>query len=117
MVETITGSTQYVIRIPHRRFLIKLFLLNEDPHSQEHFRRRIHHRLLNRDVSFPTPEDVVVTKLRWSKGGKRLKDLDDAQKILAVQQGRLDLAYIRRWCTAHRTLDLFEELWAKTPPP
>jgi len=114
--ETITGSTQYVIRIPRGRFKIELFLLDEDLHNQEHFRRRTHHRLLDRDVWFPTPEDVVVTKLRWSKRGRRRKDLDDAQKVLAVRQGRLDLEYIRRWCTRHSTLDLFEELQAELPP-
>ena len=69
--ETITGLTQYVIKIPRRPFRIKLFLLDEDPHNQEHFRRRIRQRLLGRDVYFPTPEDVIVTKLRWSKPGRK----------------------------------------------
>ncbi len=114
--ETITGSTQYLIRTPRRRFKVELFVLNEDPHNQEHFRRRVRHRLLDRDVWFPTPEDVVVTKLRWSKRGKRLKDLDDAQNVLAVQQDRLDWDYVRQWCTNHGTLDLLEELRAQIPP-
>jgi len=113
--ETITGTTQYVIRIPHRQFVIELFLLDEDPHNQEHFRRRVPQKVLGRDVYLPTPEDIVITKLRWSRRGRRLKDLDDVQKVLTLQQNRLDFEYIRRWCTVHDTLDLLEELQGQIP--
>jgi hypothetical protein len=58
----------------------------------------------------PTPEDVIVTKLRWSKGGNRAKDVDDVVNVLKVQSDRLDLPYIRQWCDAHGTRALFERL-------
>lgn len=58
----------------------------------------------------PAPEDVVITKLRWSKGGRRSKDVTDVAQVLAVQYNRLDLTYIRKWCDTHDTRDLFERL-------
>ena len=63
-----------------------------------------------RPVWLPTAEDVVVTKLRWSKGGKRAKDLEDVKNVLAVQRGKLDLNYIRQWCDQHGTRQLLEQL-------
>ncbi len=61
----------------------------------------------------PTPEDVIVFKLRWSKGGKRNKDTDDVRNVLAVQGNSLDLAYIRNWCDQYGTRELFEQLWSE----
>ena len=57
---------------------------------------------------------VIITKLRWSKGGNRRKDVDDVQGILAVQAGALDLPYIRTWCDQHGTRALFEQLLQTT---
>jgi hypothetical protein len=53
----------------------------------------------------------VITKLRWSKGGKRSKDILDVAQVLSVQFGKLDLAYIRQWCEQHGTRDIFEQLY------
>ena len=58
----------------------------------------------------PTAEDVVITKLRWSKGGNRRKDAEDVENVIAVQADALDLAYIRQWTDQHGTRELFEQL-------
>ena len=42
--------------------------------------------------------------------GTAAKDLDDAKNVIAVQAGKLDLDYIRRWCDQHGTRSLFEQL-------
>lgn len=108
--ETITGTTRYIISVADNPFRIELFLLTDDPHNQARFQRRQRARTMNRDVWVPTAEDVIITKLRWSKQGRRHKDIDDARNVLAVQWGRLDRAYIERWCRQHGTWDMFVEL-------
>jgi Nucleotidyl transferase of unknown function (DUF2204) len=119
--ETVTMTTRYIIHHPATEFKIELFLLSKDEHDQSRFQRRQHVMFEGRQVMLPTPEDVVVTKLRWSKGGKRSKDILDVAQVLAVQFGKLDLAYIRQWCDRHGTRDIFEQLQAEaarlnTPP-
>jgi hypothetical protein len=57
----------------------------------------------------------VITKLRWSKGGNRSKDVTDVEQILAVRSTELDLPYIRHWCDQHATRDLFERLLQAVP--
>jgi hypothetical protein len=113
--ETVTSTTRY--RLHHRdtRFLVELFLLSDDPHDQERFRRRVAGDIGGRRAFVPTAEDVIITKLRWSKQGQRPKDVDDVLGVIKVQHGRLDLPYIHRWTDLHGTRDLFERLLASIP--
>jgi hypothetical protein len=99
--ETVTGTTRAIIELVDNPFKIELFFLGEDPHAQERFRRRVRHRILGVETALPTPEDVVITKLRWSVQGKRRKDVDDVRNVIAVQAGRLDWEYILHWCDQH----------------
>jgi len=108
--ETVTMTTRYIIDHPGTAFKFELFLLSDDAHDQERFRRRQQVDFEGHPTWLPTPEDVVVTKLRWSKGGKRSKDVLDVAQVLSVQFGKVDLSYIRRWCNAHGTREIFEQL-------
>ena len=108
--ESITSTLRY--RLSHRdtAFMIELFLTSSDAHDQSRFARRISGPIGNGQRAFvPTAEDVIITKLRWSKQGRRQKDIADVEGILAVQSGQLDLPYIRHWTDQHGTRELFEK--------
>jgi hypothetical protein len=110
--EAITSTTRYnIIHLPSS-FRIELFLLSDDPHDRRRFARRVQATIAGHSVFVPTVEDVIITKLRWSKGGNRTKDVEDVENILLVQAGRLDVPYIRHWTDQHSTRDLFERLLA-----
>jgi hypothetical protein len=108
--ETITATTRY--RFKHRAtaFMVEIFLLSDDPHDQARFARRVTGDIGGRITYVPTAEDVIITKLRWSKQGRRQKDIDDVRNIVALRWRALDLPYIRSWCNQHGTRDLFEKL-------
>ncbi|MEX1118503.1 MAG: hypothetical protein WEB60_06875 [Terrimicrobiaceae bacterium] len=75
-------------------FKVELFELFDDPFVQAQFGRRLrrYSEQLQRETWLPTPEDVIVQKLRWGRN----KDLDDARDVLAVQGPEtLDMAYIQ----------------------
>lgn len=82
----------------------------DDDHDKERFGRKRQAMFEGRPVWLPTAEDVVITKLRWSRAGARAKDAADVAGILAVQHQSLDLAYIRQWIDRHGTRELFEPL-------
>lgn len=113
--ETITGTSRYVFTIDGSPFKVELFLLSDDPHDQERFGRRVPLDLAGRTVYFPTPEDVIITKLRWSRLGRRQKDVEDVRNVLGVQSRRLDWAYIQKWCEQHSTRELLEQIRASLP--
>jgi hypothetical protein len=90
-------------------FKVELFELFDDPFVQSQFSRRrmIRSKQLQREVWVPTPEDVIVQKIRWA----RSKDLEDARDVMAVQgHENLDMNYIRMWCESHGHLDRFKHV-------
>ena len=113
--ETVTSSTRQVLELPRTGYKVELFFLTSDPHDQERFARRVRVPVLGRDMYLPTPEDVLVTKLRWSHLGRRAKDVDDARNLLAVQGDRLDWDYIHRWCDTHGTRALLDDIRRSIP--
>lgn len=99
--ETVTMTTYYLFFTDENRFRIELFVLSEDAHDQERFARRVNGLVAGQTVWVPTPEDVVVTKIRWYGVDRRNKDWDDVRNVIAVQQDRLDWKYIHHWCDVH----------------
>jgi hypothetical protein len=114
--ETVTLSTRHVLEVVGTSFQIEFFHLSDDPHDQERFRRRVRIKAYNRDLSLPTVEDVIITKLRWTQGGRRTKDWDDVRNVIAVQGDRIDWAYVHHWCDQHGTRAILEEIRKSIPP-
>ena len=67
--ETVTGTTRTILEIPSVRFKIERFDLGSDPHDQKGFARRRRVEFEGTSAYLPTPEDVVIQKLRWCGGG------------------------------------------------
>ncbi len=113
--ETVTAKTRYVVHLVDVPYRIEFFCMSDDPFDRERFARRKLWPLLGRRVFVPTPEDVIIVKLRWSLALDRPKDAEDARGILAVQGDRLDRDYINRWSAVHGTRELLDRLRASIP--
>ena len=113
-MEMLTGTFRWIVDVEGSEFRVEIFHLGEDAHHREIFRRKVSEASaeLGQAVWIPTPEDLVIQKLRWA----RRKDLDDAQNILAVQGNAIDYAHIETWCARHGTLDRLAEVRAGIPP-
>jgi hypothetical protein len=94
---------------------VELFELFNDPFVMSQFARKRQRfsQQIGRNTWLPTPEDVVVQKLRWGRN----KDLDDARDVLAVQGPEtLDMGYIEKWCAQHGTTERLRAALAAIPP-
>ena len=111
--ETVTMTRKYDAQVVDSTFKIEFFLLGDDPHDAERFRRRQRTEFLGRAIFVPTAEDVIVTKLRWA----RSKDKDDVRDVIAVQgDERIDWAYVHGWTGQHGTTALLDEIRRSIPP-
>jgi hypothetical protein len=114
--DTLTwGCRQVGVTKTKPNLKVELFEPFEDPFVQEEFarRRKVFVPLLNLHTWLPSPEDVIVQKLRWGRN----KDLDDARDVLAVQgTDFLDMPYIENWCTIHGTKERLDKALAEIPP-
>lgn len=109
--ETNTGTYRQIVGHKGSPFKLELFQLSNDPHDQSRFKRRVEVPLFARRLWLPTPEDVIIWKLRWA----RSKDRDDVRAVMGVQQGELDWAYIEGWCGQHGTRVLLDDIRRTVP--
>ena len=72
--------------------------------------------LFGRQVSLPTAEDMIVTKLRWAIARGGIKDRDDARDVIAIQGEHLDWNYIDSWADRHGTRALLEKIRHELSP-
>ena len=86
----------------------EIFQLSDDAFDQSRFRRRVQVQssVLGEAVWLPTPEDVIVQKIRWS----RPQDLLDVKNVMIVQMDTLDRSYISRWTELHGTKDTLDQI-------
>lgn len=112
--EMVTATQRELLRVKDSLFQIELFRLSDDAHDRMRFGRRIRQTIVpGVDVSLPTAEDVIIQKLRWSRGAKRPKDFADTVAVMQIQGKSLDWPYIEHWCALHDTLDVLAEAKAE----
>ena len=111
-VEEISKTRRYTATVVAIKFRVEFFVLNDNPHNVERFRRRRRAVLFGHPVWVPTAEDVIVTKTRWSLLGDRLKFISDIRGVIVVQGDQIDWGYVQRWCKQHGSLDLLDEIRA-----
>ena len=96
-----------MIRAFHKRFrsgrIPVDLLLNRDEHDLASFGRRKKKRFNGRYLWFPSPEDLLLQKLKVG----RPQDFVDAAGIVQRMRGRLDERYLGRWA---KQLSLIDEL-------
>lgn len=68
-----------------------------------------------RPFRLTSPEDIVLQKLEWYAMGGQVSERqwNDAQGVLKVQGGVLDLVYIRRWAASLGISDLLARALAE----
>ncbi len=112
--EMVTSTRRELIRVKGSLFQIELFRLSEDLHDRSRFSRRQRMELFPGAVVFlPTPEDVIVQKIRWSAVARRTKDFEDTVAVIQIQGDSLDWTYIEKWCAEHGTLEILAEARAE----
>ncbi len=113
--ETVTGTVRHRMRLIEHPLTVEFFLLGNGEHDKSRFQRRVRTHMLGRQTWVSTAEDVIITKLRWSKHARRTKDADDVRDVLAVQGDNLDLPYLHEWCARHDTRQLLDHIRTQLP--
>jgi hypothetical protein len=83
-------------------FKVDVFVLGDAAFAREEFSRRVLRPSGNAEVgafSVATPEDVILSKVRWYRDGGEVSGQQwrDVIAILKAQGTHLDLSYMRRW--------------------
>jgi hypothetical protein len=91
-------------------FKADLIVRKERPFSQTEFGRRVSVHVMDRAVELATPEDVILSKLEWSKIGASERQFADALQVARSQGQNLDLPYIEKWSKELSVADLWNKI-------
>ncbi len=65
--------------------------------SEEEFQRRRRAQLHGAPIFIASVEDVILSKLEWSKLSQSQRQIDDVVVILRARWDSLDQAYLKKW--------------------
>jgi len=84
-----------------------------DPFSASQLARRVGKHIAEETVYFGSPEDLILSKLRWHRRSPSERQLDDVKSVIAVSGAGLDHAYLREWAHKLGVEDLLERALAE----
>jgi hypothetical protein len=87
---------------------IDLIIRKDRPFSREEFRRRRPVTLHGVSIFLASAEDVIISKLEWSKLAESQRQISDVARILQLRWQSLDRSYLGKWCAELK----IENQWA-----
>ena len=97
-----------------------LFILRNDEYANCQLqRKRMVELFPGKEFPIASPEDIVITKLRWFVLGNRVSDKqwNDIVQVLEIQDGQLDEDYMTKWATHFDVLDLLKDAQSQIVVP
>ncbi len=88
---------------------VDFFPIGGKPFDESQLKRRIGKTILGYEVHFISPEDLILSKLRWYREGESAKQYEDIASILKIQAD-LDWEYLKKWAGVHQTWDILNVL-------
>jgi nucleotidyltransferase AbiEii toxin of type IV toxin-antitoxin system len=94
-------------------FKVDVFVSKRDSFDKQQLERRelyVAVRNPDRSVYVASPEDTILSKLRWYRQTDETSDRqwNDVLGVMSVQAEKLDLAYLKRWADELSVSDLLE---------
>jgi len=99
-------------------FKVDFWVRSDEPYAREAFRRRRQVTMFGRPVWVHSPEDTILSKLRWYKMSPVLdRQLQDALEVYEIQEPDLDQGYLDRWADQLSVADLLARIRAEASRP
>lgn len=92
---------------------VDFWVLKENDFDLSRLNRRIKKRVLNKQIYFSSPEDLILSKLQWYKKSLSSRHLEDVESILKISGEKLDLKYLSQWAKKMGNENLLEKCLKK----
>ncbi|MCI0496010.1 hypothetical protein L0Z72_13480, partial [candidate division KSB1 bacterium] len=87
-----------------------LIYLKDDGYALEGFSRRQTNKIFDVEVILISPEDSILSKLKWAKMGQSDRQLRDAFGVAVVQWENLDKDYLKKWAKKLEVEDFLNKI-------
>lgn len=109
--EAVRFGTQFNVLHPVSGNKIVFMISKDDSWSKLQFSRRLRVELQNGRAGFAaSPEDVIISKMRYYQEGGSEKHLRDIAGVLRIQGDRIDHDYVAHWAGRFRVLEVWNAI-------
>jgi len=81
-----------------------------DIYGKVKFERARVKKINGQEIRFVSPEDLILSKLFWSKDSESTRHLEDIKTIIEVQKSKLDMNYIKKWAESQSTIEILNNV-------
>lgn len=97
---------------PESGLKVDFWVMKNDQIALDEFSRRLPKKISGATVYFISPEDLILSKLRWTKETESTRHLEDIESVLKIS--KVDIKYVKKQARRQSTLEIFENLLNKT---
>lgn len=76
---------------------VDFWTIKNQPIELLRIKRRVAKQILGQRVYFISPEDLILSKIRWYQQSQSNRHLEDAESVFKISGKELDMEYLRRW--------------------
>lgn len=80
---------------PASRLKVDFWIAKEDAQALLEFKRKKLKKIDGQKVYFVSPEDLILSKLRWYQQSQSSRQLEDIESILKISGKKLDMDYLK----------------------
>jgi len=110
MREALEREGEFNFIYPEANLKVDFFIAGKNPVTKQELIRRLPLKIEKETVYFISPEDLILSKLRWHKEGQSARQLDDVESVLKIQGSKLDFIYLNKWAKIQETERVLEAL-------
>lgn len=92
---------------------VDFWIPQDNDFTTSQFRRRVARNILNTTVYFVSPEDLILSKLRWHKISSSSRQLEDVESVFKISGEQLDKEYLIKWAEELKVSELLSPFLQK----
>ncbi len=98
---------------PQTGLKVDFFVQEKNPYNKLKMQRVVFRDIEGQKIPFISPEDLIISKLMWSRGNNSQKQFEDIKSIIRNPNIRLDMEYLNSWAERQEVLDVLTTLFAQ----
>lgn len=108
--EGLNNKSEFNFIHPDTGLKVDFFVMANNPYNKLKIKRAVLRDMYGAKAFFVSPEDLILSKLLWSKDSYSEKQIEDIKTVLKNKQIKLDFKYIKTWAVKHSTIEALENI-------
>ena len=93
---------------PESGLKVDFWVVGSNPVSGQEIKRAIVKKLYGQNISFISPEDLILSKLRWYQDSASTRQLEDIESVIKIS--KIDEVYLKNEARKQGTIEILNSL-------